>query len=577
MEFGLLGPLMVRRGGTVVPVRPGNQRALLAALLVEANQVVAMDTIAETLWGAEVPPSAVATIRNYVKRLRAALGEAGWDRISTQPGGYLIRVGAGELDAARFEALLDSARAAARGGRWDQVAAHARAAAGLWRGQPLADVQSEILTAREVPRLGELRLQAVELRIEASLHLGGHTEVAGELQRLAAAHPLREHLHELLMLALYRCGRQGEALAAYQRARQVLAGELGIDPGPTLQTLHQQILTADPTLAAPPPAAPTTAPPAADSPAADATAETAAPGKPAAVPARQLPGSAAHFTGRAGELAELTGLLDQAAGRAPGTVVISAIGGTAGVGKTALAVRWAHQVAHLFPGGQLYVNLRGFDPSGDPVTPEQAIRGFLEGLGVPPERIPPGLEAQAGLYRSLLAGQQMLILLDNARDEQQVRALLPGAPGCLVIVTSRHQLAGLAATDGARLLTLDVLTHDEARQMLTTRLGAGRADDEPDAVTQIAGYAPACPWRWLSPPPAPAPARPCPCRRWRPSCATSRVGWTAWTPATPPPASAPSSPGPPSSSPRTRQGCSACSASTPAPISPPPPRPAWPA
>jgi tetratricopeptide (TPR) repeat protein/transcriptional regulator with XRE-family HTH domain len=201
---------------------------------------------------------------------------------------------------------------------------------------------------------------------------------------------------------------------------------------------------------------------------------------------RQLPGAVAHFTGRAAELAELTGLLEQAGAQPAGTVVISAIGGTAGVGKTALALHWAHQVAGRFGDGQLYVNLRGYDPSGTPAAPEAAIRGFLDALGVPPARIPPGPEAQAGLYRSLLAERRMLIVADNARDEQQVRSLLPASPGSLVLVTSRSQLGGLAAANGAALISLDVLTHGEAVQLLTARLGTARAAAEPAAVDRIA-------------------------------------------------------------------------------------------
>ena len=214
---------------------------------------------------------------------------------------------------------------------------------------------------------------------------------------------------------------------------------------------------------------------------------SAGPGNTSPVVPRQLPAAAADFTGRAAELAALTRILGQAGGAgAPGTVVISAIGGTAGVGKTALALHWAHQVADRFPGGQLHVNLRGFDPSGTPATPAEAVRGFLDALGVPPERIPAQPDAQAGLYRSLLADKRMLIVLDNARDEPQVRPLLPASPGCLVLVTSRSQLSGLAAADGARLLSLDVLAHGEAMQLLTGRIGVGRTAAEPDAVTEIA-------------------------------------------------------------------------------------------
>jgi len=210
-----------------------------------------------------------------------------------------------------------------------------------------------------------------------------------------------------------------------------------------------------------------------------------APASPAVVP-RQLPAAVADFTGRAAELAALTRVLDQAVAGGPGTVVISAIGGTAGVGKTALALHWAHQVAAQFPDGQLHVNLRGFGPSGTPADPAATIQGFLHALGVPPGRIPPDPEAQAGLYRSLLADRRMLIVADNARDEQQVRPLLPASPGSLVLVTSRSQLPGLAAADGARLISLDVLTHGEAVQLLTARLGTDRAAAEPAAIDQIA-------------------------------------------------------------------------------------------
>jgi DNA-binding SARP family transcriptional activator/tetratricopeptide (TPR) repeat protein len=475
LEFGLLGPLVVRRDGTVLIVRRGNQRTLLATLLLRANQVVSSDQIAGTLWGPTPPPSAQVSIRNYVKRLRQALGDEGRARIRTEPSGYLIGLEPGELDLAQFEHLLRSAQLAARDASWEAAAADAASALLLWRGEPLADVESDALRLREGPRLSEMRLQALETRIDADVHLGGHAEVTVELQRLTSEHPMREQLHALLMLALYRCGRQGEALAAYRHARGLLADELGVDPGPALRELHQQILTADPALALSPPARQATA---------------LAAGTPAAgsrVP-RQLPRTIAQFVGRTEELAVLTAMMGHAAGtKAPGTLVIGTIGGTAGVGKTALAVHWAHQAAHRFPGGQLYVDLRGFDPSGTPLSPADAIRGLLDALGVPASQIPSGLDAQAGLYRSVLADQQVLIVLDNAHDEQQVRPLLPAAPGCLVIITSRNQLTGLAAADNARMLTLDILTHAEAREMLATRLSETRAAGDPGAVAHIVG------------------------------------------------------------------------------------------
>ena len=219
---------------------------MLAVLLLNAGRVVSVGEIAETLWGPAPLPSASATVRNYVKRLRRVLGDADQARIVTRSPGYVIRVDPGELDVARFEALLEGARDAARGGSWEAAADQARAALALWRGEPLADVESEALALREVPRLGELRLQAAELRIDAELRLGRHGEVIAELERMAAAHPLREHLHAQLMLALYRDGRQAEALAAYQHARRVLVDELGAEPGAELRELHRQVLTTGP-------------------------------------------------------------------------------------------------------------------------------------------------------------------------------------------------------------------------------------------------------------------------------------------------------------------------------------------
>jgi DNA-binding SARP family transcriptional activator/tetratricopeptide (TPR) repeat protein len=464
--FGLLGPLLVCRAGVVTTIPSGRQRALLAALLLNANQAVPVAELDLVLWGAAPPPSARATIQNYVKRLRNALEVEGDARIVTVAGGYLIRVEAGELDVSRFEAAQDRARDAGRHGAWELAAAELREALALWRGEPLADVPSRRLALRHVPRLAELRMQAVEARVEADLHLGRHGQVIPELLRLADAHPLRERLAALLMLALYHDGQQGEALAAYQCTRRVLIEELGSEPGPELRQLQQQILAADPALTGP-------------------DSRPAAPPAGHAVP-RELPAPVRHFTGRAAELAELAELSDLAAGGGGGrTLVICAIVGTAGVGKTALAVQWAHQVAGRFPDGQLYVNLRGYDP-GEPVSAADALAGFLRSLGVPGTDIPDGAEDRARLYRSRLAGRWMLVLLDNARDGDQVRPLLPGDPGCVAVVTSRDALAGLVAADGARRLDLDVLPPGDAVGLLRSLIGP-RADQDPGAVAELAG------------------------------------------------------------------------------------------
>jgi DNA-binding SARP family transcriptional activator len=380
LEFCLLGPVVVRHDGAALPLPRGRQRAVLAVLLLNAGRVVSVGEIAETLWGPAPLPSASATVRNYVKRLRRALGDADQARIVTRSPGYVIRVDPGELDVARFEVLLDGARAAARGGSWEAAADQARTALALWRGEPLADVESDALALREVPRLAELRLQATELRIGAELSLGRHGVVIAELERLAAAHPLREHLHALLMLALYREGRQAEALAAYQHARRLLVDELGADPGAELRELHQQILTTGPALAGPVfrPLLPGATRP--------VDARPAGSGPWPVVP-QELPGPVPQFVGRSAELAGLTEMLERASAHRPRTLVISAIAGMAGVGKTALAMQWAHQVADRFPDGQLHVNLRGYDP-GPPMPAGDALAGFLRSLGVAEQDIP---------------------------------------------------------------------------------------------------------------------------------------------------------------------------------------------
>jgi DNA-binding SARP family transcriptional activator len=459
LEFCLLGPVVVRGGGAALPVPRGRQRAVLAVLLLNAGRVVSVGEIAETLWGPAPLPSASATVRNYVKRLRRALGDADQARIVTRSPGYVIRVDPGELDVTRFEVLLDGARTAARGGSWEAAADQARAALALWRGEPLADVESDALALREVPRLAELRLQATELRIDAELRLGRHGGVIAELERLAAAHPLREHLHALLMLALCRDGRRAEALAAYQHARRLLVDELGAEPGTELRELHQQILTDGPALAPP--------------------------GPWAMVP-QELPGPVPQFVGRAAELADLTGMLERASAQKPRTLVISAIAGMAGIGKTALAMQWAHQVADRFPDGQLHVNLRGHDP-GPPMPAGDALAGFLRSLGVAEQDIPAETEERAARYRSLLAGRRMLIMIDNAGDVEQVRPLLPGSPSCVAVVTSRDSLAGLVARHGACRLDLGLLSPAEAMGLLRAVIGE-RVDAEPEAAVTLAGY-----------------------------------------------------------------------------------------
>jgi DNA-binding SARP family transcriptional activator/uncharacterized protein HemY len=466
MEFGLLGPLVVRQEGAVIAVTRSRERAVLAALLLHANEVVPVGDLAEALWGEMAPRSAEMTVRNYVKRLRQVLGENGDSRIGTGAGGYSIRVEAGELDVARFESLASATLSAMRAGRWAQVSGQARAALSLWRGDPLADAGSPVLAEREAPRLAEMRLQVLEARLDADVRSGGHARVIPELYRLVRMHPLREHLHATLMLALYRCGRQGDALAAYRNVRQVLVAELGLEPGPDLREMHQQILAAHPSLTGGEPAG-------------------AVQPEASRITPRALPPTVRHFTGRSGELGELSELLGQLETRGGEAIVISAIGGTAGVGKTALAVHWSHQVADRFPDGQLYVNLRGYDP-GQPVRATDALARFLGALGLSSEDIPAEEEERTARYRSLMASKRMLILLDNAGSVDQVRPLLPGTGTCIVLVTSRDALAGLVAREGATRLDLDVLPLPEAVALLRTLIGP-RVDAEPGAAAALAG------------------------------------------------------------------------------------------
>jgi DNA-binding SARP family transcriptional activator/tetratricopeptide (TPR) repeat protein len=476
VRFGVLGALQVVDGWGASRVIPaGKLRVLLATLLLGNGSTVSAMSLTEALWDESPPPNAAAALRTYVTRLRRALGPVGARIVGRSPGWAVELHGPGELDLAEVEWLWQTARTAAAAGEWQQTSSLLATALSLWRGEPLVDVPSPALVRREAASLAELRLRLAEARIDADLRLDRDRDLVPELRRLAAEHPLREHVRAQLMLACYRSGQQAAALEVYRDARSTLAEELGVEPGPELRDLHQKILAADPDLTAAAGDAFTTAAPAPGQPQRP---------EPEAVVPRQLPAAVRIFTGREAELTLLTDLTDRA--RADGSGVIIVISGMAGVGKTALAVNWARRSAGLFPDGQLHVNLHGYTPSGEPVDPAAVITGFLEALGVPASQIPASAQAQAGLYRSLLAGRNMLIVLDNARDAPQVRPLLPGAPGCLVLVTAREQLTGLAATDGAHMLSLDVLRDAEAVEMLVARLDADRAASQPGAVAEMA-------------------------------------------------------------------------------------------
>ncbi|MEU7868830.1 BTAD domain-containing putative transcriptional regulator [Dactylosporangium sp. NPDC049140] len=475
MRFDLLGPMeIVTDGGGVAELAGRKRRVLAAVLAAQANRPVSVDVLAEALWGGAATRQAEASLRVHVHHLRRALGG---ERIARRPEGYVLTLRPDELDLERFRARLaegDDARLA--DDRERAALAFARALA-LWRGPALAGFGDVPVLAAEIARLEELRLQALERRFEAELALGRADGIVAELRALTGRHPLRETFRGQLMRALIGTGRGAEAIAVFEETRRLLAGELGLDPSPPLRDLHLSVLRDEPLA---PPAATTEPPPAraaAPSPARAAGPADADPAVP-----RQLPPATAGFTGRSAWLGRLDALVPSGDGAA---MPIAAISGGGGIGKTTLAVHWAHRVRERFPDGQLYANLRGFDPVAPPAGPFDVLREFLDALGLPPERIPPGAEARMNAYRTLLAERRVLVVLDNARDAEQVRPLLPGASGGCVLVTSRNRLAGLVAADGARPMPLELFSAGEARELLARRAGAGRADAEPDAAARI--------------------------------------------------------------------------------------------
>ena len=517
-RFGVLGPLRAWRGDGEVDLGPVQQRVVLAVLLLQAGHPISRQRLISAVWGDAPPARSVNLIQRHVSRLRRVLGtgEAGEDRLDAPfrlvwtDAGYLLTVPAGAVDLSVFQHELGRARAARAAGDLREAAAALHAALRLWRG-PVCDGLSSPLLDAQRDRLAETRISVIEERADLDLALGQHADLIAELRDLLAEHPLRERLHGLLMLALYRAGRQADALSAYLGARRLLHEDLGVEPGEPLQRLHQQILAADPKLAPDPRLAATAGPVAREDAAPrgggvprDGAREDAgaregaghpdvaardggAREDPGTRPGRPLPAQLPHripdFTGRDAELGRLDALVSRDDHGAD--VVITVITGTAGVGKTALAVHWAHRISGHYPDGQLYVNLRGFDPTGTAVAPAEAIRGFLDAFGTTPQQIPLSLQAQAALYRSLLAGRRVLILLDNAAEEDQIRPLLPGSPGCLVIVTSRNELRGLIVTAGAHPVDLDLMSAAEARQLLSRRVGESRVLAEPSAADDL--------------------------------------------------------------------------------------------
>jgi DNA-binding SARP family transcriptional activator/tetratricopeptide (TPR) repeat protein len=460
MWFGLLGTLQVRIDDREIRVPGMRQRILLAALLLRSGQALSVAQLSELVWDGLPPRQAAVTLRSYVQRLRRALGPHSPTRIITTSGGYKLDATADQIDIEQFDDQLRSGIAAAESGDWERAIGMLDQAQSLWRGSPLADVPCQALQLAEVPRLEEQRLQAIQWRMEASLQLGQHEHVMPQLQSLTAEHPLREPFHGQLMVALYRSGRQADALTAYRTARGILVSELGLEPGPELQLLQERILANDRELLETAHQAP--------------AAGQAQPVPVAAAPIpRQLPAASRSFVGRQAEISVLSSLAQRAsaADGSPGTVNISAIVGMAGVGKTALALHAAHQLAPSFPDGQLYIDLHGYTPGLAPRDPADALAVVLAAYGVAPQQVPEDLEARAALYRSRLAGTRTLVVLDNAATEAQVRPLLPGADGCLAVVTSRRHLKPL---DDARLLSLDVLPVPDAIAMFCQVAGLTR-------------------------------------------------------------------------------------------------------
>ncbi|MER7793107.1 BTAD domain-containing putative transcriptional regulator [Streptomyces sp. NPDC097640] len=467
VEFRVLGDVGAYLDGRALDLGHAQQRSVLAVLLVEARRTVSVEQIVHRIWGDDAPQRAKSTLYSYMSRLRGALAEAGEEcRIARRSGGYALLVDPEAVDLHRFRALVEQARAA---GEPSVAAPLFDQALGSWQGDFCASCDTPWLSSvRE--GLQQERLAALLDRGDAQLLLGRHQELLTELFALVEEQPLNERLAGHIMLALYRSGRAAEALTHYEGLRRRLAEELGVDPGPQLRLLHQRILTSDPDLTSP---APTPAP---------APARSARHPVPA-----HLPAPPARFTGRAHELDQLARFLGGGSGH-DGPLMMAAITGPGGIGKTWLALQWAHHRLPDFPDGQLYVNLRGFDPSAEPVPVAAAIRGLLDALGADPAAMPSDVEGQAGLYRSLVAGKRLLVLLDNARDSDQVRPLLPGSPTCTVLITSRHRLTGLAATHGVRALGLDVLSEAEARTLLTRHLGDHRVAAEPAAVHTLLNH-----------------------------------------------------------------------------------------
>ncbi|MFG3332102.1 BTAD domain-containing putative transcriptional regulator [Streptomyces tendae] len=462
LRFAVLGPVRAWRGSDALPSGSPQQRALLAALLLRDGRTATAPELIDAVWGDDPPSQALAVMRTYMSRLRKTLSSA---HLVSESGGYALRLPPGSLDLGLAQSLADQAESARTSGDRESARTLLDRSLSLWDGEPLAGVPGP-RAETERTRLLEWRLQLLEIRLELDLELGHHAEIVSELTALTAAHPLRERLRELLMVALYRSGRQAEALAVYADTRRLLADELGVDPRPELSDLQQRILNADVDLSHPEPPSASVA--------------------PVRVRPAQLPAAVPDFTGLTGFVEELRDTL--AAGAEGQVMAISALSGIGGIGKTTLAVHVAHAARRHFPDGQLYVDLQG--TGFRPAEPEAVLGDFLHTLGVRSADLPDSLQARSALYRSLLDDRRVLVLLDNARDAAQVRPLLPGTAGCAALVTSRARMAGLA---GAHLVDLDVMSPEEALLLFTRIVGEERVRADRRAaldVVEACGFLP---------------------------------------------------------------------------------------
>ncbi len=438
------------------------EQIVLATLLLNANRVVTVDRLLEAIYGENLPPTSRAQARNSISSLRRLFASHGHaTTISTRPHGYVIGVGHDQLDSQQFGELVAAARAARDANHLDRAVAGYRDALRLWRGPALGGIDSQLLRAA-ADRLDEQRIAANEDRLALELDLGRPHELVGELTELVEEHPLRERLRGQLMLALYRCDRAAEALQVYRQGRRTMIDELGIEPGERLQRLEHSILTCDSSL---------------DPPAGLSRIHPATRPIPSL-----LPTDIADFTGRAEQIEQIDRHLTRAAGqgsRLPVPVMV--ITGKGGVGKTSTAVHAAHGAAGQFRDGQLFADLHG--GSARPVGPTQVLERFLRALGVPGPQIPEGLDERAEVYRSLLAGRRILVVLDDAVGESQVSPLFPGSGGAAVLVTSRSRLAGLA---GATHIEVDVLDAGQSLDLLARIAGTDRVQAQSQAATAVA-------------------------------------------------------------------------------------------